>query len=85
MEQVRSHPRSLTYYEYAKSHETGLGWVSLEIAVTNSDLKRKGISRGTSVRKPHSKCLPGRFKESSNGNGQERVSFRQNPCRWVCS
>lgn len=41
IEQVLSHPRSLTYYEYAKSHETGFGWVLLgpqETAITNGEL-----------------------------------------------
>lgn len=41
IEQVHSHSRSLRYYEYAKSHEIGFGWVLLgpqETALTNGEL-----------------------------------------------
>lgn len=41
IEQVHPHPRSLMYYVYAKSHETGFGWVLLgsqETALTNGEL-----------------------------------------------
>lgn len=41
IEEVHSHPRSLTYYEYAKSHETGFGWGlwgPQETAITNGEL-----------------------------------------------